>query len=147
MVEGAVLYQREGLGDPPDVLAATEQYRGESDRLREFFEDRCLIARDGDANSWKKEGFWFPSLISTPTIPRGPKGGVTNTPSLKGSSTSDCRNSEGYRIGSGRTAGGKAGKSESGSASDPGSSRTTSSRVTKIARVTACDAESYNIFE
>lgn len=36
IVEGAVLYHREGLGDPPDVAAATEQYRYESDRLREI---------------------------------------------------------------------------------------------------------------
>jgi putative DNA primase/helicase len=44
IVEGAVLYHREGLGDPPDVMAATEQYRQESDRLKEFFEDRCVLA-------------------------------------------------------------------------------------------------------
>ena len=43
IVEGAVLYHREGLGDPPDVTAATEQYRQESDRLKEFFEDRCSL--------------------------------------------------------------------------------------------------------
>jgi putative DNA primase/helicase len=55
-----VLYQQEGLGDPPDVLAATEQYRGESDRLREFFEDRCVLASDGDAESWKKNKLWVP---------------------------------------------------------------------------------------
>src|ERR1700719_2000670 len=57
IVEGAVLYHREGLGDSPDVIAATEQYRQESDRLKEFFEDRCIIAADGDANLWKKEKF------------------------------------------------------------------------------------------
>ena len=55
IVEGAVLYYREGLGDPPDVMAATEQYRQESDRLKEFFEDRCVVATDGDATSWKKD--------------------------------------------------------------------------------------------
>ena len=48
IVEGAVLYHREGLGDPPDVTAATEQYRQESDRLKEFFADRCFIAAEGD---------------------------------------------------------------------------------------------------
>lgn len=57
VVEGAVLYHREGLGDPPDVAAATEQYRQESDRLREFFEDRCVLAPTGDATSWKEEGY------------------------------------------------------------------------------------------
>jgi len=60
IVEGAVLYHREGLGDPPDVMAATEQYRQESDRLKEFFEDRCTVAAQGDANSWKKEKFYAP---------------------------------------------------------------------------------------
>ena len=58
IVEGAVLYQREGLGDPPDVTAATEQYRQESDRLKEFFEERCVVADAGDATSWKRDGHW-----------------------------------------------------------------------------------------
>jgi P4 family phage/plasmid primase-like protien len=60
IVEGAVLYHREGLGDPPDVAAATEQYRQESDRLKEFFEDRCFLAPTGDGPSWKKDGCWVP---------------------------------------------------------------------------------------
>jgi putative DNA primase/helicase len=60
IVEGALLYYRDGLGDSPDVIAATEQYRQESDRLKEFFEDRCIVAADGDANLWKKEKFWIP---------------------------------------------------------------------------------------
>ena len=60
IVEGAVLYHRDGLGDPPDVLAATEEYRQESDRLKEFFGDRCIIATGSDCNSWKKEKCWVP---------------------------------------------------------------------------------------
>lgn len=60
IAEGAVHYHREGLGDPPDVTAATEQYRQESDRLKEFFEDRCVLARAGDGASWKKDGCWVP---------------------------------------------------------------------------------------
>lgn len=60
IAEGAALYYREGLGDPPDVTAATEQYRQESDRLKEFFGDRCLIAADGDCSSWKTEKCWVP---------------------------------------------------------------------------------------
>jgi putative DNA primase/helicase len=60
IVEGALRYYRDGLGDPPDVAAATEQYRQESDRLKEFFEDRCALAADGDAGSWRKDGFWVP---------------------------------------------------------------------------------------
>jgi P4 family phage/plasmid primase-like protien len=62
VVEGAVLYHQEGLGDPPDVMAAaTEQYRQESDRLKEFFEDQCVLAPSGDGNSWKDSGFWVSS--------------------------------------------------------------------------------------
>ncbi|MGD1094225.1 MAG: phage/plasmid primase, P4 family [Bryobacteraceae bacterium] len=60
IAEGAALYYHEGLGDPPDVMAATEQYRQESDRLKEFFEDRCTVATGGDVNSWKKEKCWVP---------------------------------------------------------------------------------------
>jgi len=60
IIEGAVLYHREGLGDPPDVMAATEQYRQESDRLKEFFEDRCTLARGCSANSSKREKFCVP---------------------------------------------------------------------------------------
>jgi putative DNA primase/helicase len=60
IAEGAALYCSEGLGDPPDVMAATEQYRQESDRLKEFFEDRCTVAAGGDVNSWKKEKWWVP---------------------------------------------------------------------------------------
>jgi P4 family phage/plasmid primase-like protien len=60
IVEGAVLYHREGLGDPPDVMAATEEYRQESDRLKEFLEDRCILAVGGDGNSWKRDGSWVP---------------------------------------------------------------------------------------
>jgi phage/plasmid-associated DNA primase len=41
-------------------MAATEQYRQESDRLKEFFEDRCTVAAQGDAYSWKKEKFYAP---------------------------------------------------------------------------------------
>jgi putative DNA primase/helicase len=43
IVEGAVLYHRNGLGDPPAVKAATEKYRQESDQLKEFLEDRCVL--------------------------------------------------------------------------------------------------------
>jgi putative DNA primase/helicase len=60
IVEGAVLYYRDGLGDPPNVAAATKEYRQESDRLKEFFEDLCILATDGDAKSWKKKKFWVP---------------------------------------------------------------------------------------
>jgi P4 family phage/plasmid primase-like protien len=67
VVEGAALYYRDGLGDPPDVMAATEQYRQDSDRLKEFFEDRCIFAASGDVGTWKKEKCWVPVATLYPT--------------------------------------------------------------------------------
>jgi putative DNA primase/helicase len=59
IVEGAVRFQQEGLGDPPAaVQAATESYRKESDRLKDFLEDRCILA-DGDMEVWRKEKCWI----------------------------------------------------------------------------------------
>lgn len=60
IVEGAVLYHRDGLGDPPDVTAATEHYRQESDRLKEFLEDCGIIASGNDSSSWKRDKCWAP---------------------------------------------------------------------------------------
>jgi len=40
-------------------MAATEQYRQESDRLKELFEDRCVFG-PGDGSSWGKDGHWVP---------------------------------------------------------------------------------------
>jgi phage/plasmid-associated DNA primase len=60
VAEGAALYYHEGLGDPPDVKAATEQYRQESDRLQEFFEDKCILMPNGNADSWKRDRCWDP---------------------------------------------------------------------------------------
>lgn len=67
IVEGAVLYHREGLGDPPEVAAATEQYRQNSDRLKEFLEDRCIIAPGMDNGLWKREDCWVPIANLYPT--------------------------------------------------------------------------------
>jgi len=68
IVEGSVLYQREGLGDPPaEVQAATESYRQESDRLKYFLEERCILAPDGDAALWKKNKHWVPCANLYPT--------------------------------------------------------------------------------
>jgi len=43
IVQGAILYLRAGLQEPPEVLAATEKYRQESDRLSAFLLERCEI--------------------------------------------------------------------------------------------------------
>ncbi|HEY7339186.1 MAG TPA: phage/plasmid primase, P4 family [Bryobacteraceae bacterium] len=60
IVEGAVRYYCDGLGDSPDVTAATEDYRQESDRLKEFFEDKCILMSSGDGDSWKQDKCWVP---------------------------------------------------------------------------------------
>ena len=43
IVRGCLEWQREGLNPPPAVLAATEQYREESDPLGIFFADCCVL--------------------------------------------------------------------------------------------------------
>jgi putative DNA primase/helicase len=42
-VEGCREWQREGLGEPREVKAATESYRKEQDVLGKFIEDRCVV--------------------------------------------------------------------------------------------------------
>ena len=59
IVEGAVRYHREGLGDPPDERPQPSSI-ARNHRLREFFEDRCVLATTGDAASWKKDRCWAP---------------------------------------------------------------------------------------
>jgi P4 family phage/plasmid primase-like protien len=61
IVEGAVRYHREGLGGPPaEVQTATESYRQESDQLKAFLDDRCILADGLDIGAWKKAGHWVP---------------------------------------------------------------------------------------
>ena len=48
LARGAADYLRHGLSDPPEVSAATEGYRADSDRLKEFIEDECIV----------RSGFW-----------------------------------------------------------------------------------------
>ncbi len=49
-VEGCLLWQREGLGEPEEVKAATAEYRAEMDVLAGFIEERC-VTRPG---AWAK---------------------------------------------------------------------------------------------
>jgi putative DNA primase/helicase len=44
MVRGAFAWAREGLCTPASVLAATEEYRHDSDHVATFLEDRCIVA-------------------------------------------------------------------------------------------------------
>lgn len=43
-VQGCLDWQREGLGAPPEVVMATEEYRREQDLLADFLEDVCIWA-------------------------------------------------------------------------------------------------------
>ncbi len=63
-VEGCLAWQHEGLGIPPAVEEATQEYRDEMDPLRDFLEDCCVLAPDawvltGDLRhayeSWARE--------------------------------------------------------------------------------------------
>ncbi len=40
-VQGCLTWQREGLGSPKEVTAATAEYRTEQDNVRRFLEERC----------------------------------------------------------------------------------------------------------
>jgi len=49
IVRGCLEWQRDGLNPPPKVLAATKQYKDESNPLRMFFEDRCVLHPEAEA--------------------------------------------------------------------------------------------------
>jgi len=51
IVEGALEWQRQGLNPPAPVLALTEEYRRESDPLREFLEERCTLDPSAQATN------------------------------------------------------------------------------------------------
>jgi putative DNA primase/helicase len=47
MVQGCLDWQREGLGEPPAVTAATNEYRHAEDAVGRFLEDRCAAEPPG----------------------------------------------------------------------------------------------------
>jgi len=49
MVEGCLLWQRDGLGVPERVTNATKEYRYEMDSLAAFIEDYCVVHKDASA--------------------------------------------------------------------------------------------------
>lgn len=46
LVDGALKWQREGLGAPKEVLAATSKYRNEMDMISEFIDDCCVTGEN-----------------------------------------------------------------------------------------------------
>jgi putative DNA primase/helicase len=49
MVEGCLAWQREGLNPPPQVQAATNEYRAEQDTLAAFIENCCIVGNNYSA--------------------------------------------------------------------------------------------------
>jgi putative DNA primase/helicase len=43
-VEGAMLWRQHGLGKPPEVVAANDDWRAENDQLGRFIEECCVVA-------------------------------------------------------------------------------------------------------
>lgn len=48
LVEGCLKYLQDGLEEPEQIRAATEEYRQESDKLRYFLQNECLITGSPD---------------------------------------------------------------------------------------------------
>jgi len=46
LVRGCLQWQKEGMNPPADVLAATSDYKADSDRLGEFVTSRCIVMED-----------------------------------------------------------------------------------------------------
>lgn len=55
IVEGARAWTQDGLQPPDAVLAASKDYQGEQDRIRQFLDDCCLIA-DGERTALSNGG-------------------------------------------------------------------------------------------
>lgn len=50
-VQGCLEWQRQGLGTPPEVTSATQQYRQEMDVLGAFIDERCLCSPEAKAQA------------------------------------------------------------------------------------------------
>ena len=70
-IQGALMWQREGLGESSVVREATEAYRAESDPVDEFIEECCLVSPDERVTaghlwtlfqSWQQENGIYPLL-------------------------------------------------------------------------------------
>jgi putative DNA primase/helicase len=49
LVQGCLLWQKEGLGTPPEVARASSVWQAESDRFPIFIEEKCVLAADPKA--------------------------------------------------------------------------------------------------
>ena len=51
MVRGCLDWQKQGLGEPQDVVTATAQYRLEEDIVGQFITDCCVVGREYTARA------------------------------------------------------------------------------------------------
>lgn len=61
LVQGCLLWQKEGLNAPQAVLQTTEEYKQEMDPLAEFLADRCILAPQNMVSNtklWKAYQTW-----------------------------------------------------------------------------------------
>lgn len=61
LVEGCLLWQKEGLKEPEAVKRMTGEYKEESDPLRDFIQERCTLdpqAQAGNAEIWSVYQEW-----------------------------------------------------------------------------------------
>lgn len=56
-VRGAVLWREQGIGNPPEIQQATEEWREHDDPLREFIEDCCEVPK-ADYDQEERAEFW-----------------------------------------------------------------------------------------
>jgi putative DNA primase/helicase len=57
MVEGCLQWQKEGLGSPPEVAAASVAWQAASDRFPAFLEEKCAISPD----AWVAVAYLWPA--------------------------------------------------------------------------------------
>jgi putative DNA primase/helicase len=58
LVRGCLDWQENGLGEPDEVIAATDAYRSEMDVLAAFIDDRCVVAPNAEATAKDLWGAW-----------------------------------------------------------------------------------------
>lgn len=75
IIEGAVAYHRDGLNEPPSVLAATQEYAHDQDTVARFVEEACHLDGVGVAKekvSTVREAYerWCHANGETPVTPK-----------------------------------------------------------------------------
>jgi phage/plasmid-associated DNA primase len=69
IVEGCLEWQAGGLGEPDEVVAATNQYRQDMDILAEFISDKCVVADNASVGAtplYQEYQWWCQTNGETP---------------------------------------------------------------------------------